>query len=45
MQDGSGSGFSLSNIRGTPLAVLILIVGAAVLLGIIGFTFKGSVVV
>lgn len=35
----------LSNLRGTPLAVLIIIVAAAIGLFAVGFSFKGSVVV
>jgi hypothetical protein len=46
MQDGSsGLGFSLSNIRGTPLAVLIIIIACAIGLVAVGVSFKGSVVV
>ena len=46
MQDDSnGGGWSLANLRGTSLAVLLLIIGAALALGILGFSFKGSVVV
>jgi hypothetical protein len=45
MQDPNSSGFSLSNLRGTSLAVLLIIIAAAIALGVIGFTFKGSVVV
>jgi hypothetical protein len=46
MEDSNSSGgFSLNNIRGTPLAVLLILIAAAIGLGIIGFSFKGSVVV
>lgn len=46
MQDPSGkNSFSLANLRGTPLAVLLIIVAAALLLGILGVSFKGSIVV
>lgn len=43
MQDRGLGGFSLSNLRGTTLAVVILFAGAVLGMFGIAFAFKGSV--
>ena len=43
MQDYNGSGWSIANLRGTPLAVVMLFILAVLGLFGLGFSFRGSV--